>query len=145
VVLHLAVSDRSCNLGVLHPGWPVLFIPEKPDGPEAWREAWARNADRHTGGHEFGHSVLLDGWGFQWSLTHKGSSHADQDTISRWTSKDNNWDYPDPPAEIDLMVYYKRKEGGVPDLWERNVATERDVKALIGSVRIRFEAPTARR
>lgn len=128
-------NDRSCNYGVILPGGWIAF--SVPGGGE--------DDQQHTGAHEFGHSVLKDAKGFDYSLTHKGSSTRGQGPIEGHVL---------PKAgEVDLMQYYAGPTfvsvtGDKEVLWahyswdtyQRCNAVEEDVKALIACVRIWFLA-----
>jgi len=119
VVEKVWLVERSCNWGVLEEGLPIAYVVTKEDD---WNEI--------VGAHEFGHSVLADGWGREYSLKHKGTTNAIQNAIGPPA--------PLPPTEIDLMKYYKRP---LPDDYvDRVVATEEDVVALIATVRLKFSS-----
>jgi hypothetical protein len=126
IVDHGIFSDRACNFGVIVPGGAIDFTLPPPGS--------VRDPDedqRETGAHEFGHSVLKDGWGYSYSLHHKGTSTAAQNPVGP--------DYPPPPAEIDLMTYFSKGGTWAPapsDIYVREVAAEEDVKALIATVRL---------
>jgi hypothetical protein len=74
--------------------------------------------------------VLKDGWGYDYSLRHKGSSTVAQDPVG--------WPHPARPAELDLIVYYQG--GDEHDIYKRTAAIEADVKALLACVRLKFSA-----
>jgi hypothetical protein len=119
---HGIFNDRSCNWGVVLPGWGISYVVPIEDPRDG----------RETGAHEFGHSVLKDAWGYDYSLRHKGTSTAWQSNIGP--------PIPGPPAEIDLMKYYNSKDPRSDDhgYFERVNAIEEDVKALIATVRLQF-------
>jgi OmpA family len=115
-------SDRSCNWGVVLPGWGISYVVPIEDERDG----------RETGAHEFGHSVLKDGWGYAYSLKHKGTSTAWQSNVGPAV--------PSPPAEIDLMKYYNFKDpsSNSEGYYQRVNAIEDDVKALLATVRLQF-------
>lgn len=115
-------NSRSCNWGVVLPGWGVSYVVPPAHDDDG----------RETGAHEFGHSVLKDGWGYAYSLKHKGTSRAWQTNIGPPT--------PARPAEIDLMKYYDTEDrrSDNHDYYTRVNAIEEDVKALIATVRLQF-------
>ena len=76
------IVDRSCNWGVLVPGAPVEYVVPGDSVDD----------QLHTGAHEFGHSVLKDGWGYDYSLRHKGSSTVTQEPVgSRTRRRPRSW------------------------------------------------------
>ena len=112
------VVQRSCNWGVLEEGLPIAYVLTEFDD---WNE--------YVGAHEFGHSVLLDGWGREYSFKHKGTTNAIQNVTGPAA--------PPPPAEVDVMKYYP-DTGNIRGFYQRTVATEADVTALIATVRLKF-------
>jgi hypothetical protein len=114
------VGRRSFNLATLQEGLPVVDLYIPPAVPPSTRGE--SDADReYTGAHELGHSVLRERGGVSFSLTHKGSSSADQ-VANPGTSA------PAAPAEIDVMLYFKDVSNFSLD---RVKAVEEDVRALV--------------
>lgn len=86
----------------------------------------ATTADRFfmlTAAHEFGHSVLEETGGRQFSWTHKGSTTLFQKT------HDASPIYPTAPGEIDMMLYYADEDPH--DLTSRSHASNNDILRLI--------------
>jgi hypothetical protein len=77
----------------------------------------------YTSGHEFGHTVLQEAGGTEFSWTHKG-------TTTLWQSDYEKTPlYPPPPDEIDMMLYYA--ESPPDDFYARVHATNADVLRLV--------------
>jgi hypothetical protein len=77
----------------------------------------------YTSAHEFGHTVLQEAGGTDFSWTHKGST-----TI--WQAvHDKSPLYPLPPDEIDMMLYFN--EDPPSDFYARVHATNADVLRLV--------------
>lgn len=87
-------------------------------------------------GHELGHSILRETNSFMHSVTHKGSTGLSQSVVASQTG------HPFAPAEIDLMQYYDRTKDAngqrPPDYYDRLVAAEADVAALLAIPKLRF-------
>ncbi|AZZ91974.1 hypothetical protein EUZ85_15030 [Hahella sp. KA22] len=102
-----------------------------------WRFYFASHADQEfmsTAAHEIGHELLSAYSGANNSYSHKGSSflltQSPKPTFMGGSS------YPES-SEIDLMKYYN---GATPsDFYDRQIATEKDVRSLIWISRIKFK------
>jgi len=78
----------------------------------------------YTSGHEFGHTILQEAGGTDFSWTHKG-------TTTPWQSKyDKTPSYPPPPDEIDMMLYYIERDPP-SDFYARVHASNADILRLI--------------
>ncbi|MFO0547826.1 MAG: hypothetical protein U0271_05535 [Polyangiaceae bacterium] len=110
-------EQRACNLSLPFPFCPVTMP-----------YSTSTEDNQETGAHEFGHSILREAFGDDWSTTHKGSSGGmlDQNANGLIGS-------PAPPAEVDLM-HYRTGDGahffditstnpdGTPKTWVKNEA-----------------------
>jgi hypothetical protein len=107
-----------------------------------YNAGWLPNGNRADrdfeaiAGHEIGHSILREADSFMHSVTHKGSTRLTQSVVASQPG------HPLAPAEIDLMQYYDRSKnvkGNRPaDYYDRLVAAEEDVAALLAIPRLRF-------
>lgn len=91
-----------------------------------------------TAAHEFGHAILEAFGGKSLSWGHKGTVGANP--LAFWSFQDalpTAPSYPPAPAEIDLMYYYK--DGAPPDLYDRLIAAEEDIRRLIWIAAVDFD------
>jgi hypothetical protein len=124
VMKALSPEQRACNLGAPFSDMPILL----PFSTEV-------NDFQLTAAHEFGHSVLRDERPSPpdkvFSMTHKGSSVLVQHVT-------NPSDYPKPPREIDLMLYWNGFHQD--EYYGRDVVAEDDAKGAISIARVEFFA-----
>ncbi len=94
---------------------------------------------RRTAAHELGHAILYAAEGLEVSATHEGTSGMLQRPRADAPL------YPPPPAEIDLMHYFREPASASPNVagWEdyyaRSVASAGDVLRLLSLAVVRFE------
>ena len=126
-------GSRGVNLGMIIPVFPTI-IPCDLHGA-----GFSESHMRYTGAHEIGHLVLADDRDRDYSIRHKGTTGNmfDQSVL------DTADKYPDSPAEIDLMKYY-RESTTAGERYGRWMAAEEDIIRLFRVATIEWrEASTA--